>query len=298
MEQTISRTMNLLKSPMHFLMFRGGSGGEFLSKQIYKYSNKHSANGVTLNSNEELNKTTVTYPSFFNRLINVQKRNPDTLKTMLSGTSESELFEAEEYLKSFGDNTPLFRCHYINDDYYRSRSYFIFLDNVKWWNYAGALVSIKNREQVSGEIPLNVFLSNFYKRFYTIKDYVNEEIAIKQFLIGFPEKELTDAHLIIASNKQARESHSVEELLNYDIKTLYQEYNTVLHGDYADYDRIVKRDKFMKLINYSNYFDKGYLEDIFEIESDLFHDELIAWHEKNLELLSANGFDIEEFKLS
>ena len=51
----------------------------------------------------------------------------------------------------------------------------------------------------------------------------------------------------------------------------------------------------VNIIKYSNLFDKGYLEDMFDIESDDFHTKLIQWHNDNLKLMSDNEFDISRY---
>jgi hypothetical protein len=50
-------------------------------------------------------------------------------------------------------------------------------------------------------------------------------------------------------------------------------------------------------ISMNRMFDKGYMEDMFEIDSPQFNEDMIIWHEKNLELLSSYGHNVEEWKL-
>lgn len=48
-----------------------------------------------------------------------------------------------------------------------------------------------------------------------------------------------------------------------------------------------KQISFTKKIPMSKMFHKGFLENLFNITNDTFHEELIVWHDKNLNLLNA-----------
>jgi hypothetical protein len=67
----------------------------------------------------------------------------------------------------------------------------------------------------------------------------------------------------------------------------------------AEYKYLFDRskDKVIEIVKYSKIFQKGYLENMFDIESDEFYEKLIQWHEKNLALMNKNGFDISPYQI-
>jgi hypothetical protein len=290
------RVLKLLSRRVDFLMYRGGAGGEFLSKLIYKYSKKYSTSHAHHLSIDSVNKTIINYPDFFNQLLSIPKNTNNILQSLLPYVSDYSLDQAEEYL--INCPSPLFRCHEMNSNYFRMRSFFVFLDEEKWWNYAGMLVMIKNRVK---EENIYNFTKSMYKRFYPIDHFNNNDsdiLEVQNLMRVNNLTEINDAYVLLSTNKNVRTQFSIEEILNYNIADLYKKFNSTLHTDYTTYRESTTKKSFMKTINFSKYFTEGYLEDIFEIDSNNFHNELMEWHERNLELLSKNGFEFEQFKLS
>jgi hypothetical protein len=291
------RILKLLSTPMHFLIYRGGAGGEFLSKQVYKYSSIYHNELAVSKDIEGVNKTLIMYPNFFNSLMSIPQNTNNVADVLASIENETNIIQAEEYLKSY-PSFPLFRGHYINNMYFRYRSFFVFLDEERWWHYAGLLVSLKNK--LTREILTNPLIGEHYIRYDLWNDFIEDDATvskIKDFMDSNSLINLSNIYPTLAMNKTVRNNETVEDILNYNITALYEKYHTVLYGEYSLYQKIINK-PFMKLIKFSKYFDKGYLEDMLEIDSPNFHFELIEWHEKNLELMSINGVDIGKFKLS
>lgn len=291
------RIRKLLTKPMHFLIYRGGAGGEFLSKQVYKYSNIYRNDFVSSQNLESVNKTLITYPNFFNSMMSIPQNTDNIAEAIELIENEDNLTEAEEYLKNY-PSVPLFRGHYIDNMYFRYRSLFVFLDEERWWHYAGLLVTLKNKfTRITLTHPS---IGAHYIRHDLWNNFMRDELSvtqIKNFMDAHDLLDLSNIYLKIAMDENIRDTTTVEDILNCDVYTLYNNYHSTLYGDYSLYQKIIGK-PFMKIIKFSNYFDKGYLEDIFKIDSNNFHDELMEWHEKNLELMSINGVNISQFKLS
>jgi hypothetical protein len=279
-------------------MFRGGSGGEFLISKIYQYSNKFKNINYIKKDDEIGNKTRIFYPAFYERLFTVPQQQPLILSHLLKLVDSNMLDEVEVYLENYINYTPLHRCHFINSNYFIKRSFLIFLDEERWSDYGGLLACIKNR---TSRLDLEPSLTFNYNRYKTLpyNDLAEVDTIIKQVVEYLDSNNLDSISEIYARcliNKKITDVDSADTVLNMPVGELYYKHRYSLAGTYSDYRQIANL-PFLKIVNYSKYFEKGYLEDIFEIDSTTFNDELIEWHEKNLELLSEYNIDYTQFKL-
>ena len=280
------RVYNIL-SQIEFLVFRGGGGGEFLSSLIYKYSNSYHNEEVVTSSNTTLNKTSIYYPSFFSEIANSPQQNANILN-ILSQLKEEYITEAEDFLSR--RDKFIARMHYVNNTILINRSIFMLLDEKKWFDYAGLLVAYKNQLHTD---DISIELNSHERKFGII--FGDKEVATRKIINYMASNNLEKISSLklslIYSNKL-----DIDEVLVSDIQDLYFKYGNIVHGEHEYYRNAMLRKPWKKIINFSNIFTKGYLEDIFDISGDEFHEELLTWHEKNLILLESKGIDIAEFK--
>ena len=293
----LERIASLLFKPQHFLMYRGGSGGEFLISKIYQYSEKYKNANPNQWSITDVNKTKIRHPEFFELLLKIPQENKGAFNYLLKHDISDEIIDqAEEYLENCGDSTPLFRCHYINNSHFLSKSFLVYLDEERWFDYSGLLVSLKNKytaEQVVATLE-------YHKSRYGTVDCDIADVSknIIDFMNSSDMDKIHELYIYCLGISRITNNLSFFDILNMSPAELYFKYKAAVMMDYTAYRNDAVQKSVHKLISYSKYFDRGYLEDMFEISSTVFHDELIGWHENNLALLSENGVDHTQFKLA
>lgn len=298
---------NLIKSvlddyPQYYLIYRGGSGGEFLSYLISKYSpNFRKINTKKLVT--DINRTHIHLPNFYESLSRVRSNSLTQtdliteLLTQLKNRNENVLNvtqEAVNFLKS-DINPPLIRCHMTTNPYFNmNNSYWVLADNEVWHNYAGILLFIKSLNAVNTINSIDdiqkIFTvhldgsANDSKRYKIIKNGMN-------WAIQNDVKNIIDIQLaIIAWGMDLDNTLTYKEIFNYSPIEAYKKYAQLhSYNEYVNFNQTIV-DKG-NLIRYSNLFVKGYLEEMFSIDSNDFHNELIEWHNKNLDLISEFNFD-------
>ena len=108
---------------------------------------------------------------------------------------------------------------------------------------------------------------------------------------------VTVGHLeIVKESKAVTGELDMNVFLRLSSAELFNQYNRITFKYYSkpwnflDWeDKIAKR---VNVIDYDKIFTKGYLEEIFDIQGDEFHNELIQWHEDNLALIKDAGIDL------
>ena len=274
-------------SSIDYLMFRGGSGGEFLTSSIYKYSNRYK-NNITSLYQDNTNKTVINYLRLFSEISNLPQQNI-SLTDLSTRISEQDITDAEVFLEAH--KNLLVRLHYTNYEPILNQSYFLLLDNEKWFDYAGLLVSFKN-----------IYSKNEILEYFVLQDRkfgrkLQEKELLVEKVLNFMSDNNIDKISTIKLHLIHMLSSDVDKILESSISELYSKYRYFIHGDFEEYSKAMKQKPFKKIINYSEIFKKGYLEEIFDINSPLFHEELMQWHENNLKLLAHNGVDIELFRI-
>jgi len=288
--------------PQYYLIYRGGTGGEFLSYLISKYSPKF-RKVVSKNLVKDTNRTVIDLPNFFNSLSNIRSKSltqTDLIRELLTQfqyrtENVSDVTkEAVNFLKSSID-PPLIRCHMTTNPYFNANnSYWILADNEVWHNYAAILLFIKvlNIDWHINSIDTLQKIFDYYlhgsandnKRYNIIKNGMNW--AIENDIKNINGMQLA----IIASGIYLDPTITYNEIFNSTKIELYKKYSQLhSYNASADSNQIIM-DKG-NLIRYSNLFVKDYLEKMFSINSDDFHNELIEWHNSNLDLMSKFNFD-------
>jgi len=309
----------LLDYPAYYLMYPGGTGGEFLSNLISIYSNKFRSKVSNYTRVDDKNRTKVWLVPFFqilsscrvkkssntingtDELINVIKEQHNFLKFDIKESTE----QAINYLTK-EEKPPLLRCHGSTNSYFHNNNtYLILADDRKWHEYKEILLFLKALMN-KYYCPTDKDRINFfeYERSSSINDLEMTNLysdalewTIKNNITNLYEIQLdVIKHTYLLKNKITA---SFQEVFNTDPITLFKKYNHVMCDFESQYyflhDRL--NGKVISIIKYSEIFKKGYLEKMFDIESDEFHEKLIEWHEKNLEVMSEYNFDYTKFKL-
>jgi len=309
-EELIKRV--LIDYPVYYLMYPGGTGGEFLSNLISLYSNKFRSNVSKKITVDDKNRTFVWLEPFFQTVSSsrLKKHGIDELVTALKDQHNFLNFDIKEstdqaiaYLTK--ERPPLIRCHVSTNSYFHNNNtYLILPDDVKWHKYKEILIFIKalinkhycptDKEKIKFfEYDLSSLTSNpgLFNLHNSALDWV-----IKNNITDLYEIQLA---VIRNSHHVVELTASFDEIFNTDPITLFKKYNHIMCKFEVEYEHSFNRlhDKVISVIKYSEIFKKGYLENIFDIESDEFHKKLIEWHEKNLELMTKYDFDTTPYIL-
>lgn len=272
---------------INYLMFRGGAGGEMLTSLIYKYSNTYK-NNIESRYQDDINKTSINYHRLFAEITNLPQQNV-SMSDLSARVLEEDIVEAESFLES--NKNFLIRLHYINYRPILNRSYFLLLDDERWFDYAGLLVSFKN--MFTKTEALNCLQSQDRKFGRELKE---KELAMEK-ISEYMLKNNTDRISSIKLHLIHTNFSEIDEILETGILELYNKHKEFIHGKFDIYLNRMSAKPVKKIVNYSNIFKRGYLEEIFDISNPSFHEELVQWHAGNLKLLSENGIDAEIFKI-
>jgi len=304
----------LTKYPVYYLMFRGGSGGEFLTNLISKYSSKFRSN---VSRNIEVtpqNRTLVKLPCFFH-LVNYCNLTYtssitdliEVLKTkhiFLNHSIQDTVAEAINYLEQ-DDKPPLFRCNILSNSYFdKNNTYLIWADNEKWYTYIGILLFIKDTSNIEYCYTVEDKIKFFE---YDQSRYINDiELttllnSALDYVIKNDITTLYPIQLDTVTYMRYDKKITFEEIFSAGPIDLYNKYFYKIMGDfegYSNYQIPSLKEREVTVINYSKIFEKGYLEEIFNIDHNIeFHTQLIEWHEKNLSIMVERGFDITPYVL-
>jgi hypothetical protein len=288
--------------PLYYLIYRGGSGGEFLSYLISKYSPKF-RKIASKKLAKDVNRTHIHLPNFFESLSRARSNSLTQsdliteLLTQFRNRNENVKHITEEAVNFLNSDTAplLIRCHMTTNPYFNvNNSYWVLADNEVWHNYAGILLFIKvlNTEHHINSLDdvqkiFTVHLdgsANDSKRYNNIKNGMN-------WAIQNNVKTITGIQTsIIAWGMDLDNTLTYNEIFNSTPIEVYKKYAQLhSYNEYVDLNQVII-DKG-NLIRYSNLFVKGYLEEMFSINSNSFHNELIGWHNNNLDLMSEFNFD-------
>lgn len=308
----------LFDNPRHFLMADGGEGMEFLSALISKYSNNYS--NVNVHTTDK-NRSQVKIPWFYHILSNMITHNTSTDKMIIDlhnlllehgqyvtenkntlGKNPETIDECINNVKLYHaslDKLPLIKTHFSNSDYFnKTNTFFIFPNEYKWFEYKWSLWYTK------------VWTTDLYKIDFDWVFHTRKTM----FLLEGESVSAYDRLLTLVKDKKmeflpegyvayldlADPNIDLDGYLDIPISELYNRVLTSLPERYTKWvSRITEMGTLNKLniIEYDKIFQKGYLENMFDITSDSFHDELLNWHNKNLALMTKYNLDIEQYKV-
>ena len=300
----------LCNYPQHYLMYRGGSGGEFLVDLISQYSDmfrKFNPNHRFVNSNT--NRTSLQSPFFYRCMKMVQTRSAD-FDDLVTGVCNIHKFnnvdvstsikEAASFLKE-NTATPLFHIHISFNEYFtKKNSHVILLDTDYWYNYIDILLMLKTQFPMVCKSDTDLIEAFKYQLGASINNEVTYKLLsnavewAKQNNIKTVSNIQIDTVLSMISNPDI----TFDDIFYNSPVDVFKKYNHI-NNNFSDYYSNVEpkmRDS-TNIIKYGEIFNKGYLEEMFNIESDEFHSKLIQWHDNNLKLMERNEFDITPYML-
>jgi hypothetical protein len=294
--------------PIYYFMYGGGAGGEFLSNLISNHSKKFRNNASSNVTVTLQNRTLVRLPNFFHVVYHCNLNYAssmadliDVLKTkhnFLGYSIKDSVIQAIDYLKQ-DDKPPLIRCNILSNSYFNEKNtYLLCADTEKWYSYAGNLLFIKDSsitfycQTENDKIKFFEHERSRYINDAKISGLFNDALdwVIKNNItIMYP------IQLDVIAYMQHDKTITFAEIFKSSPIALYNKYFYKIMGNfeaYSNYQIPSLKERGVTIINYSKIFVKGYLEEMLDIEYDSeFHGQLIAWHERNLSLMSENGFN-------
>ena len=301
----IERLLELAKT-QDWLQFPGGSGGEFFALHISKYSPiyENLTHLTTVNSE---NRTVIELPKFFKLMASVPAMtgNLDDLYTgiihdakILRLELDKELDIAEKFIK---DKKYLLRVHYsVNEYFNKQNSFAIIPDNELWLEYSSLMRVIK-----ACSYKLDYNLASMYFDEYTSKsgrDRQKYDDALK-WMLNNNQTEIYFGHIYCIEYLDEIGSYkdiftmSLVDIYNFflnKIKKVHLPSCPVYHANFIQDSTTMLTDN-VNIIEYTKIFNKGYLENMFNINNPEFHQELLSWHTTNISLIKSYGFDTDKF---
>ena len=303
----IEHVLDLAKT-QDWLQFPGGSGGEFFALHISKYSSIYE-NLTHLTTVNKENRTIIELPKFFKLMASVPAmsgnlndlydgiiRDAQILKLDLN----KELDIAENFIKN---KKYLLRVHYsVNDYFNKQNSFAVIPDNELWLEYTSLMLVIK---ACSYRIDYN--LASIYFDEYTIKnnkDRKKYDDALK-WMLDNNQTEIYFGHRYCI--EYLEEIGSYKDIFAMSLVDIYNFFFNkikekplpscpVYHNNFIQESKDMLTGK-VNVIEYTKIFDKGYLENMFNINNPMFHQELLEWHTKNISLIKSYGFETDKFIL-
>jgi len=307
----------LFNNPQHYLMADGGEGMEFISTLISKYSTKYWKNESLIT---DKNRSHVKLPWFYTILSNmitydssIPKMIDDFHNLLIEHTAYankdgSEWHTPEDIdicinnVKTFYntiDKPPLIKTHFSNSDYFtKENTFFIYPDEYKWFQYKWHMWYIK---VWNGELNSADFDWVFHTRKTMFLLQGKSCSAYDRLLKLVKDNKMEDmlegyiAYLDLADPDIDLEGYldiPMSELYRRAVLDLPKKYNRWV-GNLKSMNTFDK----VNVIEYSKVFKKGYLEDMFEISSDNFNDEMSKWHNKNLSVMEKFNLNTQPYSL-
>lgn len=298
----------LCNYPQHYLMYRGGSGGEFLSDLIAEYSGKfRKFDPKRKQVIKHTNRTLLRLPSFYQSVSAVRTRSSN-FDNFLMDIYNIHKFNNIDIHTSANDaiaflkehtSPPLFRTHISFNPYFtKHNAHMILVDTENWYDYKEILIFLKAHTPI--ECNSSIELTNVFN--YELGSSINNVVVhtllnnALEWTIKNNIKTLSSIQIDTVKLMALDPTITFEDIFYNTPLDVFKKYNHI-DNTFLDYYNFVepKMKNQVNIIKYSNLFDKGYLEDMFDIESDEFHTKLIQWHDANLKLMLENKFDISRY---
>lgn len=301
---------NFLESnKIQFLMYVGGSGGEFITIQLGKYSPMFSE--LSYSVTEHLNRYHVNIPNVLSSI--VFNRVPDTSldafylnsARILIARGMVDIDTELENIKPFleGQN-PLIRTHLSKNEFFnKGNTFFMYPDNQTVFDYLSFLRVAK--------VHNNTITIERARELHAI---YKSTIAASEVLSGFD----TNAHTIAAYDwLDANGVHEILEIyfdalnrpyialtINFDFENFFkltpnqllEKYRDRMIGTYeTKVSYMAGNIERLNTLPMSKFFKAGYLEETFQITDPAFREEFTAWHLRNLNLLKEFNINTDSF---
>lgn len=287
----------ILNDKIKFLMFHGEAGQDFLLKNIYQYSNlyKENTNKPTFIDNPI--NSTIMLPgvfSYLQRVIIDPKDNLTSIETLLENFIQQD---ESSYMLSmmYAQEPQLIPVNEMKRLFFKNKTYFLLIDDERWMNYVNLLTCFKSDLNIGSPGYLSIIEKlQLNKSNKLLIDRLNTKI---NELVSNGTTTINKLYLYSAVEPRLL-SKSIDEIFNMPLKDLYALF-PAMYGTYMHHINIFKAyaEENYTVVKYSEFFNRGYLENIFEIDDSTFHDRLLQWHADNLTLLSSHGVDVAPFAL-
>lgn len=291
----------------NFIMYAGGSGGEHLVIKLKQYSDMFRDPNIKYNSVPNKNRWMIDANPFELAIASeyssrwksrhVKDWSPiefarliiDNMSRKFSYTEVCRIIDNSINSIENSNGKSLFRKHLSGYSCFTDSNTYLITCNSSWVEYSRHLFAYKalmrkykNEEDILFRLRRVPFYLSDRKDMLT--DYV------KNF--GMDSYEMNEAKiaLICSTNK-----YSISQILPMDLEDasiMYVKANMDIETKVKD----LNESPGFK-IDMLQLFDKSYMEDLFHINDSQFHEDMLIWHERNLELLSSHGHDITEWKL-
>ena len=296
----------LENNPIQFLMYAGGSGGEFMSIILSKYSPLFTPINYAVTIN--INRYHVDIPNILSSIIFNRPKSDEldvfyknAAKIVLSRGMNNIDHELEILDKFVKGKRPLVRTHSSNSKFFnKDNTYFMLPDNQEVHKYATALRFCK---VYNNEITLEKsrLLYNIYKTsIVDIKEDGFDMNAHTEAALNWLESKGKEFVLEVFNDALARPA--IARKVNYEFdqffslkpNELLEQYNVEMTGTYSKL--FTWQQERLNILKMSEFFKSGYLEELFQINDPMFRKELTAWHVRNLELIDEFGLDTRDFQ--
>jgi hypothetical protein len=293
-----SKIDRILDYPVSFLIFSGGEGGDFISNLINRYKGVDWSMDGSSAVDRMINRTQTFYPSILKeatawpQAVSFRSRNELAESLEAKGLLTGEHIErAERYLTM----RPVLRTHEANPNLFSNYTSSFFISSEAEREYCLVLMNIKH--QFPKETAIDDFLALQLSFGRPLKPrYPLEEIrACAQDHPGLSIEAIRLRTLLVGLGP---EPESVEWAFNQPLRSLHEQYRAHYHPSFASYQRQIARQMHQsrgpvhELAYDQVILQPGYLAQHFGIaQITAFDQELSQWHQTNLSLMQASGFD-------
>ena len=294
--------------PMHFIMYQPGSGGEFLTGLISKYSNRYYPTKVV---QVEANRWQLkTKSHLFQKIVDTAQRHPydclsvddlidKTFETLLQNniSPHNEIEEVQSLINNH-DKINLFRLHQSFNEFFTKENTFLLKLDARWLTYSLNLSFIKIQQKEFVKFTKE-FDDEIEKNIKLVPGTINNLLDMVKFLKTSDIQSVSFAKIAVArQSKSMIKILDMDKFLRLSPADVYREYAKKYmpypkNGQSLFLRDIEKLSNTTTVIDYNKMFTKGYLEEMFDIQGDEFHNELIRWHEDNLKLMKEFRIDWE-----
>lgn len=286
---------------LHYLAYNGGSGGEFLITKLRQYSNiyKTEVDVLTL---DKTNRTILHVTPFlsaigFSRIDNGDLKDIKNLiykelYRVANGNFDDAL-SIINFTRTMlvSDKPNLCKLHLTTNSYFnKSNTWSIFIDNKENYKYINKLRFLK---VFNNKCSLTSIADTYKMNFWKLTDKLELLDNFITWATSVGINEIEEIYIAcLMSDYIFPDFTDFKELLSVPTKDLYFKYINYLDGPYENntqffHDTTINTNR----IYFSKLFEKGYLEEMFQITDDNFSKELLEWHHKNLDAVSKSGLD-------
>ena len=307
----------ILAYPQEFIMAHGGEGMQFLNQHIPQYSTRYAPLYARYNP---MFNMYYNQPPLFYKILGTAISDGGTVDDLVNQMytllvmhqSETVLIENILDLAIFHHTSnnpatkPLFCTHFSNNDYFTiNNTWFLHLDQSKWFKYKWMLWFTKVWPNV---LYPESFKSVIDRRKTYFLLHQTPEVANKialfdelyNRLIQTNANSVCEGHIAFIEFSPSSFTELPANYLDIPLSELIAQTEPRIPeftAERAAWLASVGTVNKLNVMNYSQVFNLGYLEGMFDISGTEFNSKWIDWHTKNLEIISAAGYPIDEYQL-